>query len=373
MTSRETILHLSLIEKLGPVAIGRICQKLSHADLPRLYTMSVSDCMHEFGLSQQSAQRLVTGLVDRHLLDDECALIEKYNVQWLCRLDHDYPALLQEIHAPPPVLYVHGAISAFHQNILAIVGSRKANLYGKKVIQRIVPELVARSISVISGGALGADAMAHEATVQVNGVTVVVLGSGLLELYPKTNRTLFKRVVETGGALVSAFPLKMQALPGNFPARNRIISGLSRGCLVVQAAQKSGAVITASFALDQGRDVFAIPGPIDDPLSTGCHNLIQQGAQLVNSADDILQCYGLSSAKDTVAPTQQEYQVSLPDSRPSKPLTMEATIQSLCKRPRSVDELVNETSLDLAELQAKLFSMQLDGIIQQNFAGLWQS
>lgn len=370
MTSRDIFLHLSLIDTIGPVVVRHLVQKLSLEGLSALYRLTLQDFVHTFGLSELCATKLYNGLRDQALLEKEQSLIEKHGVQLISLYDDEYPSLLKEIYAPPTVLYVQGSVQVLSSNGLAIVGSRMANLYGKKVITRLVPELVQHKLAIVSGGALGADTMAHEVTVNAGGITIVVLGSGLLELYPKSNLNLFKRVIASGGALVSSFPLTMQALPGNFPARNRVISGLSRGCLVVQAAKKSGAIITATYALDQGRDVFAIPGPIDDDLSIGCHQLIQQGATLVQSVDDILQEYGMvKSVKTTLIKSEKENSVV----SSAQPKTVEEKIQYLCTAARSIDELLQETETDLSQLQTILFYMQLDGVISQNFAGLWQT
>lgn len=370
MSSREILLHLSLIDNLGPVAIQAIVQKLNQ-EFKNIYNFSKIDLVNSFGFSEPIAKRVVEGLENSEILKKELELIDKHAVRILTLIDEEYPSHLKEIYAPPPVLYVKGNVSALKKDSLAVIGSRKANLYGKKIIASLVPDFVQHNFSIVSGGALGADAMAHEATLQAKGITIVVLGSGLTQLYPKTNLALFKRVVENNGALVSAFPMAMQALPGNFPARNRIISGLSKGCIVIQAAQKSGAVITASFALDQGRDVFAVPGAIDDPLSIGCHQLIQQGAGLVNSSKDVLEHYGFSAKEET--PKQTNILETIVSNVAAKSLSIEERLLLYCKTSRSIDELMAETSLELAQLQSVLFGLQLEGVISQNFAGLWHT
>ena len=160
-------------------------------------------------------------------------------------------------------------------------------------VTSFIPELVHNGCSIVSGGALGIDGLAHRATLEAQGVTVAVLGSGLLKPYPAAHKTLFKKIIECRGALVSCFPLLTEPKPALFPARNRIIAGLSRGCLVVQAGIPSGALITAQYAVDEGREVFAVPGSLDNPLSVGCHRLISQGATLVTSASDILASFGI--------------------------------------------------------------------------------
>ncbi len=296
------ILHLSLIDGVGPATIKTIVQnKPASWAWHELYQMTQSDLIAVFGLSQLAAQKIYSGLKDEALLANELALIDRHSVSWLTLLDQSYPALLAQIYAPPAVLYWRGAeINSPH--CLAIVGSRKANYYGQRVINQLVPEFVKYGFTIVSGGALGADSMAHQAAITAGGKTIVVLGSGLLHPYPHSNKSLFEAVIASGGTIMSAFSLQTTVMPGNFPARNRIVAGLSSGCVVVQAAQRSGASITANYALEQGREVFAVPGPIDDDLSAGCHALIQQGASLVSKAQDIFDVFALTIS----SPLQQQ-------------------------------------------------------------------
>ena len=265
----RTILHLSLIQGVGPGRVNRLINNFDKDQLCQIYHFSVSDLIHRCGFTERQAELLHGGLQDERVLEDEIQLIEKHNVQVLTITDKGYPYLLKQIHLPPTLIYVKGSLGV-QEKSLAIIGSRKAHRYAENIINDLMPALIAHEWTIVSGGALGADTMAHRAALQNNGKTVAVLGSGLLIPYPSRNVHLFEKIIESGGAVVSPFPLMMDAIPGNFPARNRIISGLSRGCLVVQAAKRSGASITASFALEQGREVFAVPGSITDELSAGC-------------------------------------------------------------------------------------------------------
>ena len=288
------------------------------------------------------------------IFEQEKQLLEKHNIQFITILDTQYPALLKEIHLPPSGLYIQGSFSS--KKNMAIIGSRKANEYGRKVIHNLIPELVAHEWTIVSGGALGADTFAHEETLINNGKTIAILGSGLLQPYPLRNKKLFNIILEKGGAVASPFPLQMLPQPGNFPARNRIISGLSKGCIVAQAAEKSGASITAHFALEQGREVFAVPGIIDDPLSVGCHRLIQEGAKLITHVNDILEEFGEYSAPKKVPEKKQAEEV-----QNSIPAQKEIThpILKHCKKTISIDELHQETGLTIFELQQQLFDDDL--------------
>ena len=347
------------------------------------------------------------------------------------------------------MLYIQGADLATFTKCLAVIGSRDADRYGKQVIESLVPPLVEHGWSIVSGGALGADAMAHAATLKAGGKTIAVIGSGLLHPSPTSNLDLFDTILANDGALLSIFPLSMKSRPENFPIRNRIISGLSRGVIVAQGARKSGTRITAQYALEQGRDVFAIPGLIDNPLSEGCHALIQEGAKLISRVEDVFEEYGEVMKKDEVPQStrdeRNEVQLAIlydnkfaldslqlkerqsakrnfkisDEISPVRPELIEGhnkNLQSLsiaiahlpkleerkwealdvsgvaleseawkgqgeiplqilsaCKKPISIDDLLAHTNIPLPELQTLLFNMQLDGMIQQNFAGLWES
>lgn len=363
----KILLHLSLIEGVGPRLVQKVLSQFTDNSIDELYSFSVSDLIHQCAVSQKVAQLLYDGLHDKKILDEELQALEKYNISVLTINNVAYPQQLKQIHLAPTILYVQGERWLSH-DCLAIVGSRKAHQYAQDVISMLVPSLIAHNWAIVSGGAIGADTLAHKAALQAQGKTIAVLGSGLLKPHPSSNRRLFNEIIETGGALISPFPLHMSGLPGNFPARNRIIAGLSRGCLVVQAAERSGASITAHYALDQGKDVFAIPGRVDDPLSVGCHRLIQEGAKLVTHVNDILIEFGQTVQTMTLfetTPTFQEPQ----EIEPNLPLVQKILIS--CQKPKSMDELIQETGENLDHIQSLLFDLQLQNKISQDFSGLW--
>ena len=352
-----------------------------------LYAMNAYDMQQRFCLTSQTAQKVVSGLSTRLLLEQELSLLEKHQFGLITLFDDEYPALLKTIHLPPPILYIQGAPLPKSDPSIAVIGSRAASEYGKRVINSFVPQLVAQGFTIVSGGALGADSMAHKATLDAGGKTIAILGSGLLRPYPALNKRLFEHIIAQGGTLVSPFFLRMDPFPGNFPARNRIIAGLSHATIVVQAALESGARITASLALEQGRDVFAVPGPLDDPLSAGCNALIGQGAYILTGMDDIMAQaahYGLpEQIKPEAAPILKECNATIPfeaaQPKPKKPIRAMPVpsgpigiILSACHIPTGFDELIAHTGLGLGELNACLFSMQIEGLIKQNAAGMWE-
>lgn len=360
------LLHLSLLPGIGPATIHHIVQVVGFEQLSNLYEFSVADFSALGSISPSKASQLVVGLADHRLLERELLLAQKHSVRIVTIFEADYPNLLRQIYMPPPLLYIQGSIKNQH-DALAIVGSRKAHHYAKTALQLLMPSLVEAGLVIVSGGALGADTFAHEAAIASGGQTVAVLGSGLLRPYPSENKKLFDSICSSGGALISSFALEQGPLPGNFPARNRIIAGLSKGCLVLQAAEKSGACITARFALDQGKEVFVVPGRIDDPLQVGGHRLIQQGAKLITSAMDILEEFDALLASRTVSTRTASAQARA-DSNPSE---QEDSFVQLCSTPISTQELMAKTAMSLSQLNALLFDLQIEGKIEQDHAGLW--
>jgi DNA processing protein len=360
----HVVLHLSLIPGIGPATIEKLVEQLRKAapdqDLEQLYTLTRSDFSQLFSLSPRLAHELVQGLHDKKLLERELDLIGRFNISWTTSFSSDYPMLLHQIHLPPPVIYWQGKHPTLYAQSLAVVGSRKAHAYATRVAQRLLPPLVEQGWCIVSGGARGADTIAHSVALAHNGSTVAIIGSGLLKPYPAQNKALFDVIIEKEGTLLSPFPLQTPAQPGNFPARNRIIAGLGKACIVLQAAAKSGALITAFYALEQGREVCAVPGPIDDELSAGCHALIAQGAHIVTTPDDIFTVLGCAHARPQV-------NLKLPEVEPSE----EDFLLGLCKAPTAFDELLEKTNLEPAQLHEKLFDLQLQGKIAQSFNGLW--
>lgn len=376
------MLHLSLVFGVGPITVQKILKKLfeldTEFDLSNIYNFAQADFVEKIGLSEKISKILVDGLREKKTLDEELLLIEKYKINFLTLLDSAYPQDLKEIYAPPTVLFCKGATFENFDRNIAIVGSRKSNVYAKDVIYKLVPDLIANGYKIVSGGATGVDSIAHQATLNFKGKTIVVLGSGLKYSYPSENKDLFRQVVQNDGMLLS--PFSFQTLPdkGNFPARNRIIAGLSSGCLVVQAAQKSGALITAQFALEQGRQVFAIPGSVNDDLSVGCHELIKQGAKLVTSVDDILEEFGQTNC------CKKDIEISRNSNIKKECVEVDSSVQTVdadteetkilqeLSLVSSLDDLSIKTELSLERLQEKLFEMQLEGKVKQNFAGFWE-
>lgn len=316
-----------------------------------------------FGLPEQifsagrSALRAVIGNKADLLLDTDVEAALEAALFWaeqpgnhiLTLGDSAYPAQLLEIADPPALLYVRGNPALLHRPGLAVVGSRNATPQGLKSAEEFAYVLAQGGLPIISGLALGIDAAAHRGALRAAGTTVAVIGTGADRLYPARNQTLARQIMETG-AIVSEFPLGTPALAANFPRRNRIISGLARGVLVVEAAVESGSLITARLAAEQGRDVFAIPGSIHSPVSRGCHRLIKQGAKLVESAQDVLEelqvfALPLIEVEAVSQTTEEEQQV----------------LAGLGHDPCSLDELAQRSGLTADALLAILMGLELEG------------
>ena len=368
MNYQDIILHLSLIKNIGPSVLLPLIEILGLQRLPEVYSFSAHDFI-VLGCNQKNADLLVAGLTDQSLVDKELELMRKHNVKIITILCEKYPFLLKTIHLPPVILYYQGNVNLFEsQKNIACVGARKANRYVYDALMQIVVPMIHDDWVVVSGGALGADTFAHQIALDQKGKTIVVVGSGLCHQYPPSNRLLFEKIRAQGGLILSIFSMNTMPESWNFPQRNRIISGISRGCLVLQAAVKSGALITAECALDQGREVFALPGSIFDPLSAGCHFLIGQGAKLVTSAQDILEEFGYVQKIDEDEKQQQKILNVTPHEKID---SLSDQILQIAVVPITADLIMSKLQLDMDTLQNKLFELSLDGKITQDTMGFW--
>jgi DNA processing protein len=263
-----------------------------------------------------------------------------------------YPEPLYHIYSPPPILSILGTWTSEDARALAVVGSRRASSYGRRVARALGRELVLRGFTVVSGMARGVDSESHRGALEGGGRTVAVLGSGLDVPYPPENRGLMEQIASRG-AVISEFPPGTEPLAGNFPQRNRLISGLAHGVVVVEAAERSGAMITAAYALDQGKDVFSVPGSIESRTSAGTNLLIKRGAKLVQSVADIL---------EELPPTIAQGPEPLP---PSLTKPEEAIWEALAEQPLHIDSLARSLSVETSRLLATLLGMELRGLIRQ--------
>jgi DNA processing protein len=291
--------------------------------------------------------------------DQIMARVVKENLNVMVIGDENYPELLSEIYDPPPIFYYRGELDNYFN--IAIVGSRKHTSYGKNVTEEIARGLAQNNVAVVSGLALGIDAIAHSTAIEAGGKTIAVLGAGLdrQSIYPSSHRYLADKIEASGGAVISEFPLGAPALRHHFPQRNRIISGLSRGVLVIEAGENSGSLITAKCALEQNREVFAVPGSIYSNVSSGTNKLIKDGAISVTSVNDIIEALDLKQAI-----THLENKKIIPASREE-----EVILAHLSREPRHVNELIRLSTLDTRTINSTLIIMEMKGMVK-NLGGM---
>lgn len=289
--------------------------------------------------------------------EHELTRLERLHIRVITWKDTTYPPLLRKIEYAPTVLYLCGTFTDDDRRYsLGLVGTRKMSSYGRLVTERFASELARGKVTIVSGLAQGVDTVAHTAALDAGGRTIAVIASGLDYIYPPSNYHLARRIVESGqGALLTPFPLGVRPEAGNFPARNHIISGLSLGVLVTEAPERSGSLITANSALNQGREVFAIPGAIFSPGGAGVNKLIQDGAHPVTTINDIIASLNLH-----MIPQQTEARTILPDTPEER-----ALLDLLSHEPRHIDELIRESGLPANEISSTLTMMELKGMIKQ--------
>jgi DNA processing protein len=352
MTENEKYLvAISHFPKFGPVRLKKI--RASFPELKEVFSASAAG-LTRAGIEENVAAEFIR---TRSLIDPEKIMerMAKEGIKICILGENGYPEILREIYDPPQILFYQGRLDGKMENAISIVGTRKNTSYGRRAAEALSRGLAKNSITIVSGLAAGIDTFAHEACLDAGGRTLAVLGSGLYaeNIYPSSNRWLAKKIVETGGAIVSEFPPSMPALRQNFPQRNRIISGLSLGIIVVEAGEKSGALITAHFALNENREIFAVPGPIHSPVSTGPNRLIQDGARLITGPEDILNTFNFKKIS------------SMAESKKILPETEEEgiIIDKLGNEPKHLNELVRLTGLDTSRINSTLAIMEIKGMV----------
>ena len=363
MEDRERLILLNLVPDIGSLRTKRLLD--AFGTLRELFTVSEAQLQQVEGIGPVLAARLVEGRRNTALLDEELRLAKQAGCAIVTLFDADYPEPLKQIHDPPLVLYMKGRWTETDQTAIGIVGSRRASVYGQQTAERFAAELASRGATIVSGLARGIDAAAHRGALKVRGRTVAVLGNGLTSIYPPEHEPLAEEIAEHG-AVVSEYPMRMEPLAQNFPRRNRLISGFSLGVVIVEAANRSGALITADCALEQGREVFAVPGKVDSLTSQGTNQLLKQGARLVTSVEDILEELRLEPvgpAQETPAtsPSAQRHIVSgITDA--------ERTIleQLDGREPCDVDTVAAKAGVAASSCAATLLGLELKRLVKQS-------
>jgi len=335
---------------LGPKKINNLISFFKDPD--NILKGSANDLRKIPSLTGKDIDNFIT-LRDSSIFAKELELIEKEGIDCLDIFDQDYPMLLKEIVNPPLVIYLKGNREVLNKFLFAIVGTRIPSIYGLSIAHDFSYRLSLLGIVIVSGLARGIDTAAHKAALE-NGETVAVLGSGLLNVYPKENEKVAQSIAQRG-AVVSEFPLFSPPLKENFPRRNRIVSGLSRGVLVVEAAARSGALITAHLACEQNREVFAIPGKADSPLSKGTHILIREGAKLVDSIEDILEEFNIQF--EAAGQKAQLFNLNLQEKRVFEVIGASEGV--------SLEEIIIRSNIEYSFLNKVVLDLQLKGVIKE--------
>ena len=364
----EKWLKLIRADNVGSTTFAKLMKHFGSAD--RALGASVSELAKIDGVGFKTAEQMAR---TRNKFDTtaELEMAERLGV-WIINFnDERYPPVLKQIYDPPPVLYIKGSLTASDNLAIAIVGTRRCSLYGQEQSSRLAHLLSSAGFTICSGMARGIDTAAHQGALSAGGRTIAVQGCGLANIFPPENRKLFELIAESG-ACISELPLQYEPLSENFPPRNRIIAGLALGTIVVEAGLRSGALITARAALESNREVMAVPGKIDSPLSKGAHQLIKQGARLIESVEDIMEAMGYigeqlqSHVSAAAAKASEKVETPLFGVSQLNLSENERRIYDcLGKEPFHIDQIITDTDLPPGSVNAALVSLRLKGLIKQ--------
>lgn len=357
MEEREALVALNLIEKVGPVRVRHLVEHFGSAS--EILSAGVDALVRVPGVGSETAAA-IAGWESTVDLSGELRRIREYGCGILVGSDEGYPPALREIYDPPLVLYVRGRLEERDRNAVALVGSREATAYGTEVARRLAYQLAASGVTVVSGGARGVDTAGHQGALSARGRTIAVMGTGLDRVFPAENAALYERIASQG-AILTQFPFGRPADKQSFPIRNRIVAGMSLGTVVVEAGLSSGALITVNFALEYGRQVFAVPGRIDSPRSKGCHDLIKKGATLCEGVEDIL----------------SQFEYLFPPSAPRKTAAMPAMVLSAAEESvmgclaqagvgesLDLDTILRTTGLGSGSVSVALLGLEMKRLIR---------
>ncbi|HUS10916.1 MAG TPA: DNA-processing protein DprA [Pyrinomonadaceae bacterium] len=355
MNSREALVALNMIANVGPV---RVRQLLTHfTDPAAILSARKADLLRVQGISEVTAESIATWetTVD---LAGELKRAQDFGCEIVIQEDENYPELLRQIYDPPLVLYTKGILLRTDKNGVALVGSRMTTSYGMNTARRLGYQLAYMGITVVSGGARGIDTAVHQGALSAKGRTIAVLGTGINQVFPPENAALFEKITQNG-ALVTQFPFNRPADKQSFPIRNRIVAGMTLGTVVVEANMTSGSLITANFAVEYGRQVFAVPGPIDSPRSKGCHDLIKKGAKLCEGAEDIVTEF------EYLFPTTNRLEET-----PTLPgLTLneheKSVYDAVDHRETFIDDVIEKTGLPTSAVSVALLTLEMKKLIKQ--------
>jgi DNA processing protein len=358
MDTREALIALNLVEHVGPVRARLLLEHFG--DAPKILGASKSALLRVRNIGEETAEAISNWekSVD---LAGELKRIADFGCHVLISSDENYPASLREIYDPPLVLYVKGELTAKDKNAVAMVGSRQTTHYGLETARKLGYQLAYVGVTVVSGGARGIDTAAHQGALSAKGRTVAVLGTGINLIFPTENAELFERIA-ANGAVITQFPFNRPADKQSFPIRNRIVAGMTLGTIVVEANLTSGALITANFATEYGRQIFAVPGRIDSPRSKGCHDLIKKGAKLCEGVEDVLSEFEYLFPASNRPPSPGETGV-LPALELSE--NEKRVYDSLSREESSTDDVIRQSGLPSSVVSVALFGLEMKRVVKQ--------
>jgi len=358
MDSREALVALNLIEGVGPVRLRQLLE--AFGDAPSILRASKQQLLQARNIGEETAEAISNWekTVD---LSAELKRIADFGCRIVIQADPEYPELLRQIYDPPIVLYVKGDLLTKDKNAVAMVGSRMTTHYGTEVARKLAYQMAYVGVTVVSGGARGIDSAAHQGALTAKGRTIAVLGTGINLVTPPENGELFERIAASG-AVITQFPFNRPPDKQSFPIRNRIVAGMTLGTIVVEANMTSGALITANFAVEYGRQVFAVPGRIDSPRSKGCHELIKKGAKLCESAEDVLSEfeYLFPASNRPAAPSETGVlpAIELSDNE-------QKVFDALDHEESNIDEIIRHSALPSSAVSVALLSLEMKRLIRQ--------
>jgi DNA processing protein len=358
MENREALVALNLIENVGPVRVRQLLEYFGEASA--ILSASRQQLLQARNIGEETADAISTWEKNVNLAA-ELKRVDEYGCHVVTQADPEYPEMLRQIYDPPIVLYVKGQLLPKDKNSVAMVGSRMTTYYGMEVARKLAYQLAYLGVTVVSGGARGIDSAAHQGALSGKGRTIAVLGTGINLVTPPENADLFQRISESG-AVVTQFPFNRPPDKQTFPIRNRIVAGMTLGTVVVEANLSSGALITANFANEYGRQVFAVPGRIDSPRSKGCHELIKKGAKLCESAEDIL-----TEFEYLFPPSNRPAGVSETGVLPAIELSghEQKIYETLDHEEVSIDEVIQKSGLPSSAVSVALLSLEMKRLIRQ--------
>ena len=359
MDSREALIALNMVEGVGPVRARSLLEHFGTA--PQILSASKHELLRVRNIGEDTAEKISSWekSVD---LAGELKRISDFNCHVLISEDENYPSSLREIYDPPLVLYVKGELTPKDKNAVAMVGSRMTTHYGIETARKLAYQLAYVGVTVVSGGARGIDTAAHQGALSGKGRTIAVLGTGINLVWPTENAELFERIA-ANGAVITQFPFNRPADKQSFPIRNRIVAGMTLGTVVVEANLTSGSLITANFATEYGRQIFAVPGRIDSPRSKGCHDLIKKGAKLCEGVEDILSEFEYLFPASNRPPSASETGVlpALELNESEQKVFMAVKLEE----ESSIDEIIRASGLPSSAVNVALFSLEMKRLLKQ--------